>query len=343
MATIALGNVISKAVPFWGAVISMAANAIDNRLFGPKTTAARLDSTSLQDSAYGGMIPKPFGLIRTSCNIIYAGAFVSHSHTSRSGKGGGTSTSYTYTISLDVALCMGPILAVRRAWVDGAEYIISSISKVSGNEKAAEFLELTKTSSLAAAISATNGCTYTFKKVSDTSQTFSCRVYLGTEDQLPDSYIEAANGGAGTTPGYRGLAHVVLQDFDLTNYGRIPQFQFEVITNMQQLPADYSSRTINNYTFDSKDLSYAFLTNSTFNNCSFKNCRLDNADFTSTHLNNCSFNGAFMRGCILTLATVNSCNFDHADVRDANFVSANVYSSSFSGTDLRGAAFDGGS
>ncbi|NPD15374.1 hypothetical protein HOY34_09200 [Xinfangfangia sp. D13-10-4-6] len=59
------------------------------------------------------------------------------------------------------------------------------------------------------------------------------RVYHGREDQLPDPKIEAVEG-AGTVPGFRGLAYVVIEDLDLTPYGnRVPQFSFEVVRNAQ--------------------------------------------------------------------------------------------------------------
>lgn len=54
------------------------------------------------------------------------------------------------------------------------------------------------------------------------------RVYTGNEWQQPDPFIEAYNGGKGTTPAYRGLAYIMFQDFDLTNFGSIPQIQIEV-------------------------------------------------------------------------------------------------------------------
>lgn len=54
------------------------------------------------------------------------------------------------------------------------------------------------------------------------------RVYKGTEDQLPDPKIEAVKG-AGKAPAYRGIAYVVIEDLDVTQYGnRVPQFSFEV-------------------------------------------------------------------------------------------------------------------
>jgi hypothetical protein len=55
------------------------------------------------------------------------------------------------------------------------------------------------------------------------------RVYTGTEDQNPDSLIEAKQG-PGAAPAYRGLAYVVFERLPLEEFGnRIPQFAFEVI------------------------------------------------------------------------------------------------------------------
>lgn len=49
------------------------------------------------------------------------------------------------------------------------------------------------------------------------------RVYKGTQDQLPDSLIEAKEG-AQNTPAYRGLAYVVFEHMPIGKYGnRIPQ------------------------------------------------------------------------------------------------------------------------
>ena len=44
------------------------------------------------------------------------------------------------------------------------------------------------------------------------------RVHRGTEDQLPDSAIEAVEG-AGMAPAYRGTAYVVFEDLDLSRFG----------------------------------------------------------------------------------------------------------------------------
>jgi hypothetical protein len=61
----------------------------------------------------------------------------------------------------------------------------------------------------------------------DLSQ-YACRIYYGTEDQRPDSLIEAKQGSGGA-PAYRGLAYIVFERLPLLDFGnRIPQFNFEV-------------------------------------------------------------------------------------------------------------------
>ena len=68
--------------------------------------------------------------------------------------------------------------------------------------------------------------------------TLNLRLYEGTDTQLPDPKIEAAEG-AGFAPAYRGVAYVVIEDLDLGAYGnRVPQFSFEVIRPAQPAMAD---------------------------------------------------------------------------------------------------------
>lgn len=55
-------------------------------------------------------------------------------------------------------------------------------------------------------------------------------LYLGDDTQNPDPTIEA-HEGVGNVPAYRGLAYIVLTDFDLGPSGRVPMFSFEVVTD----------------------------------------------------------------------------------------------------------------
>jgi hypothetical protein len=54
------------------------------------------------------------------------------------------------------------------------------------------------------------------------------QLYLGDNTQTPDPTMESILG-SGNVPAYRGLAYMVLTDFDLGPAGRIPNFSFEVI------------------------------------------------------------------------------------------------------------------
>ena len=55
----------------------------------------------------------------------------------------------------------------------------------------------------------------------------SWRLHVGDESQMADPAIVAVEGDA---PAYRGVAYVVFEDLDLTQFGnRVPQFNFEVI------------------------------------------------------------------------------------------------------------------
>lgn len=53
-------------------------------------------------------------------------------------------------------------------------------------------------------------------------------LYVGDNTQLPDATMES-HLGSGNVPAYRGLAYIVLSNYDLGVTGRIPMFSFEVI------------------------------------------------------------------------------------------------------------------
>ncbi|WP_029042680.1 baseplate multidomain protein megatron [Cucumibacter marinus] len=61
------------------------------------------------------------------------------------------------------------------------------------------------------------------------------RFYRGTEDQVPDAFIEAKQG-AGNAPAYRGTAYIVFERLDLSPYGnRIPQISVELCRPVGEL------------------------------------------------------------------------------------------------------------
>lgn len=112
--------------------------------------------------------------------------------TSQAAKNAPSNTTFSYTVSFAVALSSRPIGSVARIWADG--------NLLRG---AADDLKVGGT----------------------------LRVYNGAYDQAPDPLIASAEGPA-RCPAYRGLAYVVFEDLDLSEfYNRIPALTFEVLAD----------------------------------------------------------------------------------------------------------------
>lgn len=161
----------------------------DTRVEGQK-----LDSLKVQDSSYGGGIPKIFGTMRTAGNVIWATDLIQHEKddTRKGGKGGDTQTqvTYTYTANFALAVCEGEIDEIVKVWADGK-------------------------------VLYENG---------ECSRASAVRVYTGSEDQMPDPLIEA-NMGEGNAPTYRGMAYIVFEDLQLADFGnRIPNMTCLVVS-----------------------------------------------------------------------------------------------------------------
>ncbi|QPC41986.1 glycoside hydrolase/phage tail family protein [Kaustia mangrovi] len=184
-----LGGMIGRAVG------GLAGSVVDQALLGGRTRhveGPRLDDLQVQASSEGVPIPRLFGRVRVSGQVIWATNFEEEitTHTERAGgKSTATSTSgvrvteYKYYGNFAVALSEGPVSRIGRVWADGKEIDIGQ---------------------------------------------FTWRFYRGDEEQLPDSLIEAKEG-AGNAPAYRGLAYIVFERMPLTNFGnRLPQLAFEV-------------------------------------------------------------------------------------------------------------------
>jgi hypothetical protein len=191
----ALGTLIGGPV---GGIIGRAAgaiagNIIDQKLFGPgtrRTEGPRLADLRVMTSEEGAPVPRLWGRMRISGQVIWATNFEELATTdtqSASGKGGGgksKTTTYSYFANFAVGLCEGPVMRIGRVWADG--------------------------------------------KLIDLSA-YTTRFYAGSETQSPDSLITAKQG-EGNAPAYRGLAYIVFERMPLEVFGnRIPQLSFEVI------------------------------------------------------------------------------------------------------------------
>lgn len=166
---------------------------------GPNTQGPRREDLSVTSSARGAHIRKDYGAMRGAGNLIWSSGIKEHSTSKSSGKGGGrgSHTEYTYSASFAISHGKGTLVGISRIWGDG-KLIYDKLS-ASGDVS------------------------------SDISDDFPVSMYLGTEDQLPDPVIEAAEG-VGNTPAFRGITYSVFENLPLGSYGnRIANFTFEAV------------------------------------------------------------------------------------------------------------------
>lgn len=182
-------------------------------LFGPTIKGPRLNDLKVTASTYGAAIPEIYGTVRLGANMIWSTGLKETKHKS-GGKGGPKQTTYTYDCTFAVALCKGPIDEILRIWADGK--LIYDVS--GGSTRLPEF-------------QSNNGMVMAAIKLigmKKKQKGVNMRVYRGTEEQLPDSLIEA-DKGVGNVSAHRGIAYVVFEKLQLENYGnRVPQLSFEV-------------------------------------------------------------------------------------------------------------------
>jgi hypothetical protein len=181
--------------PLGGAIGALAGRQLDSALLGPSArNGPRLRELEVSLSSYGTAIPRIHGRMRVAGAIIWATELQEHSELRGTGKGQPALTAYGYTANLAVALSSRPITGVGRIWADG-----KLLRGAAGDLKTGGQL----------------------------------RVYLGSEDQPPDPLIAASEGEA-RCPAFRGLAYVVFDALDLTDFGnRIPALTFEVVADAQ--------------------------------------------------------------------------------------------------------------
>ena len=201
MAVAALGAWIAPAG--YAAVGWAIGSAVGTYLFTPAIEGPRLNDLKVQGSSYGAMLPIVYGTVRISGNVIWSADIQEHRH--RGGKGGPKTNTYTYTVSMALAICEGPIVGVRKIWADGK--LIYNM----GSDATAE--------TIVASTKYAKGITF----------------YLGDEAQLPDPVMESAKG-VGNVPAYRGQAYIVVEDFELEDFGnRRPNFTVEVMAAASEL------------------------------------------------------------------------------------------------------------
>ncbi len=214
LVTTVVGGIAGFAIggPFGAQVGMMLGGMIGATLFGPTVHGPRLNDLKVSASTYGVAIPEIYGTVRVGGNLIWTSGIRETKKTSRAGKGGPKQTTYSYDATFAMGLCKGPIDGILRIWADSK--LIYDVSGGATRRPTTQDVFTTIFISL-----------LTPKKK---SKRIRVRVYNGTEEQLPDSLIEAKEG-VGNVSGHRGLAYVVFERLALEDFGnRIPQLTFEV-------------------------------------------------------------------------------------------------------------------
>lgn len=160
----------------------------------PAQVGPRLGDLRVQQSQYGAAIPILYGTTRVAGNVIWSSGLLETVNTQEVGGKGSpsqTQTTYSYRVSMAVLLGRGPVLGIRKIWASG-----KLIYNVAAD---ADIATVAASNTLAPGIA----------------------FYNGSETQLPDPTIEAYKG-VGNVSGHRGLAYLVLSDFQLADYNNIP-------------------------------------------------------------------------------------------------------------------------
>ncbi len=168
----------------------------------PDVQGPRLSDLSVPPSQYGTAIPWVKGTAIVTGAITHARDIVPVESTEDVGGKGGPSqevTSYSYFGNWGVHLCRGPIDAVRRVWLNDT-LVYDARDTNSGPSRSSHITGFSI-----------------------------MRIYLGTEDQLPDER-EVAIFGANRTPAYRGIARLVFYSVPLRDFGNaMPRVTAEVV------------------------------------------------------------------------------------------------------------------
>jgi hypothetical protein len=154
------------------------------------TTQPTIGDLRVQTSQYGGSIPFCIGKQRVSGNIIWAQNKKSYTIHNNVSK-------YGSTAGDSIAYTVSMAIAICKGPILGINRVWSNGQVIIDSRTTAKPLIGT--------------------------------LYNGSSTQNPDATMTAILG-SGNVPAYRGLAYIVLKDFDLGPSGQIPQFSFEVVS-----------------------------------------------------------------------------------------------------------------
>jgi Putative phage tail protein len=233
MGSIILGGIGSAlGGPIGGLIGGQIGSLIDSRLLNSNYVAKpSLQDLMIEASTFGLPVPIAYGRNRIAGNMIQSDQLIKVSK--HSGKGGASkgSSSDTFSFSGAIAICAGPIFNVWRIYADSKViWDMDPLTTAAGEP-------LPQSTFVNGQFGGVAGFYHFGKPGSKSRNTQSANgggiIYYGLEDQPQDPNLDAIavrNGfNSGEIPGYRDLAYVVFDTFQLADYGnRIPNFSFEV-------------------------------------------------------------------------------------------------------------------
>lgn len=194
----AAGAVIGGMVggPMGAKIGWMAGSMIGGAVFGEKAEGPKIQDGTYTSSAYGTAIPLNYGTDRHSAHILWwSGLNVRTEEVGGKFDKGGAEVEKA-RMSLLLSVCEGPQAAVLRIWANGR------------------------------LIATNNGGGFTLDE--EVLPAGEVRVYLGTEDQMPDPTYEAAVGVENAVP-YRGEVIVMIDGLEGEQFAnRPPNIEVEV-------------------------------------------------------------------------------------------------------------------
>ena len=194
------------------AVGSLVGNAVDpQRIQGPK-----IGETGAQTSAEGAPRAIVYGVAHVTGNVLACGPLVKGDVEVSGGKGGPVQTNEIGIRTFAIRICEGPIAAVLRVWEDNklvVDYRTGSAMVAESNQ-----------------------------------WMFGVGFYYGTEDQMPDAFLNLLVAPY-DHPAHRGTAYMVVVGRDLTDRrGSLPQYRFEVARSVTTTFGTYHQGPVNSST-----------------------------------------------------------------------------------------------
>lgn len=227
----------------------LAATAIGGFMLRPKVSdkqAGKLNDLKVSGSTYGKGIPKIWGTMRVTGNMIWSTDFEEEKHyISSKGKDKGTGKKaskkgtpvFEYFANFAMGICEGPVEELLRIWADG-NLIYDKYNPGGYTDQDGIFHEVVRPG-----FSQQNGDTgktggnksQKGKGNNGDSNQWSWTWYNGSESQMQEPFM--VQKSARPNPAYRGLAYLFFRKLALKDFGnRTPTITCEVAVRRQRMP-----------------------------------------------------------------------------------------------------------